>query len=385
MKFPTQISDLFGIRFPIFAFTHTREVVAAVSRAGGMGVYGAAPFTPERVEADLEWITDHVDGKPFGVDVMLPMRSAARELEGELADIEAALEAQIAPVHHEFVGKLIERFGIPPLSEAPPSPEDNRPGGRDWRTSWHDFRLGAVAQGGQLHAEIALRYPIKFLVSALGPPPPELVKEARQRNIKLGALIGSARHAQKQVQAGVDVVIAQGTEAAAHTGEISTMVLVPEVVDAVAPIPVLAAGGIGSGRQLAAALALGAHGVWMGSVWLASAESDEPDEVIDRLLAAKSSDTVRSPCRTGKPLRQLRSAWSDAWNEPDSPGCLGMPLQHLLTADAEERMHLHRRGDLTAIPVGQIVGRMTERPSSAQVIDRLVRECSNALATLQGE
>lgn len=383
MEFPSRICDLFGIRYPIFAFTHTREVVAAVSRAGGLGIYGAAPFAPERVDTDLAWIAAQLDGEPFGVDVMLPLQSEGSDLAGSLAEIEAELDQQIPAGHRTFVEELTQRFEIGPLADAPTPPEDPRPGGRGWRSSWHDFRLGAVAHGGQVHAQVAMKHPIALLVSALGPPSASLVEDARRRNIKLGALVGSARHAQRQVAAGVDVIVAQGTEAAAHTGEISTMVLVPEVVDAVAPVPVLAAGGIGDGRQMAAAFALGAQGAWMGSVWLTCAESDEPPEVIDRLIAAGSGDTVRSTCRTGKPLRQLRCAWTDAWDDPGSPGSLPMPLQHLLTAEAEERMHRHHRGDQTTIPVGQVVGRLNARPGAAEVVAQLVDDYTATIDALR--
>ncbi|MBO0732202.1 MAG: nitronate monooxygenase, partial [Acidimicrobiaceae bacterium] len=169
---------------------------------------------------------------------------------------------------------------------------------------------------------------------------------------------------------GVDIIVAQGHEAGGHTGEVSTMVLVPEVVDAVAPTPVLAAGGIGSGRQMAAAMALGAEGVWTGSIWLTTAESDTAPQVIDKLLTASSRDTVRSRCMTGKPARQLRTAWTDAWESEESPGTLPMPLQYMLTADAQRRIARSGQRDLVGMPVGQIVGSMQHvRPVRDVVYD----------------
>jgi NAD(P)H-dependent flavin oxidoreductase YrpB (nitropropane dioxygenase family) len=375
----TRITAMFGIEAPIFAFTHCRETVAAVSRAGGMGIYGASTFSPERVDADLAWIAANVDGKPFGVDLMMPQRSDGKGTTDDAAVLEAMLAEGIPQQHREFTEGLLQRFEVPDLASAPPPPADDRPGGRGWRTSWYEFRLGAVETGARLQLAAALRHPIAFLVTALGAPPADVRELARRRGIKLGALVGSARHARQQVDAGIDVVIAQGTEAAAHTGEISTLVLVPEIARAVAPVPVLAAGGIGSGEQLAAALALGAEGAWTGSIWLACSESDEPAEVVERLLAARASDTLRSRCRTGKPLRQLKSAWSAAWEDPSAPPMLGMPSQHLLTAEAEQRIHRHGRADLTTIPVGQVVGSMNAVQPAAEIVRTLVADCEQAL------
>ena len=378
----TRLTQMFGIEAPIFAFTHCRETVAAVSRAGGMGIYGAAIVAPERVDSDLAWIAANVEGKPFGVDLMMPQKSDGKGTTAYAGALEEALRQGIPQAHRDFTASLLEQFQVPGLDTAPPVEDDGRPGGRGWRHSWYDFKLGAVETGARLQLEAALRHPIAFLVTALGTPPPDVRALARARGMKLGALVGSAKHARQHVEAGVDVIIAQGTEAAAHTGEISTLVLVPEIARAVAPVPVLAAGGIGSGEQLAAALALGAEGAWTGSIWLACAESDEPPEVVERLLAARSSDTLRSRCRTGKPLRQLKSPWSAAWEGPDSPGMLPMPTQHILTAEAEERIQRHRRADLTTIPVGQVVGAMDSVRPAAEILQALVTDCARTIARM---
>lgn len=376
----TRVTEMFGIEAPIFAFTHCRETVAAVSRAGGMGIYGAATFAPDRVDADLAWIAANVDGKPFGVDLMMPQKSDGKGTTEDAGELEAALQHGIPQAHRDFTNALLDHFKVPGLDTAPPVESDGRPGGRGWRHSWYEFKLGAVETGARLQLEAALRHPIAFLVTALGTPPPDVRALARSRGIKLGALVGSAKHARQHIEAGVDVIIAQGTEAAAHTGEISTLVLVPEIAKAVAPVPVLAAGGIGTGEQLAAALALGAEGAWTGSIWLTCAESDEPSEVVERMLAARSSDTLRSRCRTGKPLRQLKSPWSAAWEGPSSPGMLAMPTQHVLTAEAEERIHRHGRADLTTIPVGQIVGAMNTVRPAADIVRALVADCEMTIA-----
>jgi NAD(P)H-dependent flavin oxidoreductase YrpB (nitropropane dioxygenase family) len=200
--------------------------------------------------------------------------------------------------------------------------------------------------------------------------------------VKVAALVGSKEHARKQVEQGVDVIVAQGTEAGGHCGEISTMVLVPEVVDAVAPVPVVAAGGIGSGRQLAAALALGAQAGWAGSIWLTTVEGQIDDAVTRKLLAATSSDTVRSRAISGKPARQLRTTWSEAWDDPKGPGALPMPLQFLLTAEAVARIHRHAhetgKDDLVTSPVGQIVGSMNALRPVVTVLDEIERELAAA-------
>jgi NAD(P)H-dependent flavin oxidoreductase YrpB (nitropropane dioxygenase family) len=209
-----------------------------------------------------------------------------------------------------------------------------------------------------------------------GPPPADLVARAHDNDVLVAALAGTTEHALRHVAAGVDLIVAQGTEAGGHTGEVATMVLVPEIVDAVGAVPVLAAGGIGRGRQVAAALALGAEGVWCGSVWLTTEEAETPSVVRDKFLAASSSDTVRSRSLTGKPARMLRTAWTDEWEEPGAPAPLGMPLQSALVAGPQLRINAAagqpdtRARDLATYFVGQIVGSLNRvRPTRAVVLD----------------
>src|SRR5438477_8410876 len=166
-----------------------------------------------------------------------------------------------------------------------------------------------------------------------------MIERTHTPAVVVAALAGRKAHAERHKPAGVDLIVAQGTEAGGHTGEISTMVLVPEVVEAVKPVPVLAAGGIGSGRQIAAAMALGAEGVWCGSVWLTTTEAETHPAVQQKFLAATSSDTVRSRSLTGKPARMLRSAWTDEWAKPDAPDALPMPLQTMLVIPAQHRIN----------------------------------------------
>ncbi|HEY7201728.1 MAG TPA: nitronate monooxygenase family protein [Candidatus Dormibacteraeota bacterium] len=361
----TALCDEFGIEFPIFAFSHCRDVVAAVSKAGGLGVLGALAFSNDQLEVELAWIDEHVEGRPYGVDVVMPASSAGAGLGGP--DLAAQLDAMIPEGHRQYVEEVLDRHGVPPLPADVPKPRG---------------LLGWTDQGARSQVEVAMAHPIRLLVSALGPPPADVVARCRERGIRVAALVGSADHARKQVEAGVDLIVASGTEAGGHTGEISTIVLVPEVVDAVHPVPVLAAGGIGDGRQVAAVLALGAQGAWTGSIWLTTTESDVGPVVMDKLLKAGSRDTVRSRALTGKPARQLRTPWTDAWDDPKGPGPLPMPLQFMLTAEAQTRIGRSGNPALAGSPVGQIVGRMNRVRSTRDVIFELVEGAVAAVERL---
>jgi len=236
--------------------------------------------------------------------------------------------------------------------------------------------------------DVAFRHPIRLLASALGSPPEWLVQDAHQRGVKVAALAGAVKHARAHAAVGVDLVIAQGTEAGGHTGDVSTLVLVPQVVDAVAPIPVLAAGGIATGRQMAASLALGAAGVWCGSVWLTTRESETPPAVKERMLAASSEDTVRTRSFTGKPCRVLRSEWTNAWEAPDAPAPLPMPLQSMLSDRPRRRVEAvaERPGspavDLLSPFIGQVVGQMNAVRPARQVVLDMVEELVDAWMTV---
>ena len=363
----TKICDMLDIEFPILAFSHCRDVVAAVTRSGGYGVLGAAAHSPEQLDIDLKWISEEVGDRPFGVDIIVPANYQGKE-DGEL-DI-STLSDMIPLTHRDFLNGILERYDVPPL------PETDSGQSRRGDTSAPMTYSQAIPL-----MDVAFSHPISLIVNALGPPPPDMIERAHSQGIKVGALAGKKAHAVRHVAVGVDLIIAQGHEAGGHTGEIATMVLVPEVVDAVAPVPVLAAGGIGSGRQMAAALALGAEGVWCGSVWLTTQEAETHPVVKEKFLAATSSDTLRSRSRTGKPARQLRSAWTDEWEGPDSPGTLGMPLQPMLVAEASRRidraaMNPQNEGavKLANYFVGQIVGSMNESKRTDRVVIEMVED-----------
>lgn len=361
----TELCRTLGLEFPIVAFSHCRDVVAAVSNAGGLGVLGISGSSVDELDRELSWIEDAIGSRPYGVDVLLPAPAT---------EASVSVEDLIPAAHKEFVADLLARYGVPPL-----------PDGGSVRTV-----SSALAAHGVALIEAALEHRVGLVASALGPPPPEMVALAHGRGVPVAALVGKREHAERQRDAGVDIIVAQGYEAGGHVGEIGTMVLVPEVVDAVAPLPVLAAGGIASGRQLAAALALGAQGAWTGSVWLTTQEAETHPAVVAKFLRATSSDTIRSRATTGKPARQLRTAWTDEWENPANPDPLPMPLQTILTADARARIQrgAHKpdsgAGALITYFVGQVVGSLrTVRPARRVLLD-MVEEYVEVVQRLGG-
>jgi NAD(P)H-dependent flavin oxidoreductase YrpB (nitropropane dioxygenase family) len=329
-------------------------------------VLGCVRFNdPAELDAVLDWMDANTDGRQYGVDVVMPARVPA---EGAVRD----LEELIPPGHRDFVERTLLDLGVPPLP-------DGAPGG--------EGVIGWLHSIARRHVEVALAHPARLIANALGPPPADVIASAHDRGMLVAALAGKAQHARGQVAGGVDIVVAQGYEAGGHTGEIGSMVLIPEIVDAVGDrVPVLAAGGIGCGRQIAAALALGAAGVWMGSAWLLTREYElttSATAVQQALLAATSSDTVRSRIYSGKPARLLRNRWTAAWEQPGAPAPLPMPLQNVLVAQAHQRLMRAGAPDVVPMPAGQIVGRITEIRPVADVIATLVRETGEALDRLR--
>ena len=361
----TPLCDLFGLEHPIVGFSPSEHVAAAVSRAGGLGVLGAVRFNdPAELDKTLDWMDAHTDGRPYGIDVVMPARVPT---EGAAKDLDELIPEQ----HKDFVQDTLLKLGVPPL------PDDAQAA---------DGVLGWLHSIARQHVEVALAHPARLIANALGPPPPDVIASAHERGMLVAALAGTAEHARRQVASGVDIVVAQGYEAGGHTGEIGSMVLIPEVVDAVqAQATVLAAGGIGCGRQIAAALALGAAGVWMGSAWLATEEyatTTNAPAVTEAVLAATSSDTVRSRIYSGKPARLLKNRWTDAWEQPGAPEPLGMPLQNLLVSEAHQRLIRSGRPEVVPMPAGQIVGRITEVRPVAAVMADLIKEAHQTLEKL---
>ncbi|BBH69904.1 monooxygenase [Actinoplanes sp. OR16] len=364
----TALTDLLGVDHPVVGFNRSPAVVAAVTNAGGFGVLAGSAFTPAELDAQLSWIEEQVGGRPYGVDLLVPEKLVAGEV--------AALRAQIPEEHFAFVAELLDRYDIP---QAATSGEE---AGR--------FAANLDPAGAAALLDVAFRHDITLFANALGAPPPGVVERCKAAGVVVAALVGQAKHARRQLDAGVDLLIAQGTEAGGHTGTIATMVLTPEIVEIAGDRPVLAAGGIASGSQMAAALALGAAGVWTGSVWLSSEEDVANQAIKSKFLAATSSDTLRSPTRTGKPARQLRTAWHDAWEAAGSPRPLPMPLQPLLVAEAWQRIDAAAQDghpgalELESFFIGQVVGGFTEVRPAAEILRDLVTGCEQRIRALNG-
>jgi NAD(P)H-dependent flavin oxidoreductase YrpB (nitropropane dioxygenase family) len=374
----TAATEMLDIEFPIFAFSHCRDVVAAVSKAGGLGVLGAVAHSPKQLEIDLDWIENEVGDRPYGVDLIVPAKYAGDSDGGySMEDIRNL----IPDTHREFVDDILARYDVPPLTD---------PGDANRGTYGRDGDAPFSAKNAMPQLDIALAHDTAFVANALGPPPQFLIDRCKEEGKLIGALAGRPQHAERHQAAGVDIIIAQGSEAGGHTGEIGSMVLIPEIVDAV-DIPVLGAGGIGRGRQMAAAMALGAQGVWCGSVWLTTDEAETHPAVKQKFLAASSADTIRSRSLTGKHARMLKSAWTEEWERDDTPDPLGMPMQPILTNEAQQRINraANTAGSgaeqLANYFVGQIVGTMNQPKSAAAVVIEMIEEFIDAVESLSGQ
>ncbi|GAA4761636.1 NAD(P)H-dependent flavin oxidoreductase [Novosphingobium ginsenosidimutans] len=370
------VCRLTGCEFPLFAFSHCRDVVVAVSKAGGFGVLGATRFTPEQLEEELAWIDAHIDGAPYGVDVLVPEIVDPRVAEFQDNEQRAAA---ISEQHRQFTVELLGQYGVDV------SPQE---------VVRYEGRAGITPENGYAQMEVAFRHPIKLIANALGIAPPKMIEEGKKRGVPVAALVGAKEHALRQAAAGVDIIVAQGTEAGGHCGEVSTLVLIPEVVRALKgagyDIPVLAAGGIMTGAQMAGMMAAGAQGAWTGSVWLATTESETSEAFRDKMVAARSRDTVRSRSRTGKPARQLKTAWHEAWDAPDGPGPLPMPLMGMVSEPAFQRIEKsvvngnEAARDLVSYFVGQGVGLIDQIRSAKGVVQDFREEFVEAIGELNG-
>ncbi len=370
------VCRLTGCEFPLFAFSHCRDVVVAVSKAGGFGVLGATRFTPEQLEEELAWIDAHIDGAPYGVDVLVPEIVDPRVAEFQDNEQRAAA---ISEQHRKFTSELLGQYGVDV------SPQE---------VVRYEGRAGITPENGYAQMEVAFRHPIKLIANALGIAPPRMIEEGKKRGVPVAALVGAKEHALRQAAAGVDIIVAQGTEAGGHCGEVSTLVLIPEVVRALKgagyDIPVLAAGGIMTGAQMAGMMAAGAQGAWTGSVWLATTESETSEAFRDKMVAARSRDTVRSRSRTGKPARQLKTAWHEAWDSAQGPGPLPMPLMGMVSEPAFQRIEKsvvngnEAARDLVSYFVGQGVGLIDQVRSAKGVVQDFREEFVEAVGELNG-
>tara|TARA_B100000029_G_scaffold179702_1_gene177252 strand:- start:1948 stop:3072 length:1125 start_codon:yes stop_codon:yes gene_type:complete len=360
MKSP--ICDLLDIEFPLIAFSHCRDVVVQVSKAGGFGVLGAARYSIEDLEVELNWIDENIDGMPYGIDLIAPTSMDVTEENETVDDIQKRVPEQ----HKEFASGILERHKI------------------DTTDVYKGYKRSSFLTSGMAGnvIDVAFSHPIKMIANALGVPPTYMIDIARQKGVATAALIGTKEHALKQVQAGVDIVVASGTEAGGHCGDVPTMVLIPEVCGALEGlgVPVLAAGGIVTGKQMAACMAMGAAGVWTGSVWLTSAESDTPPVLKEKMLKASSRETIRSRSRTGKHSRQLRSQWTDAWEADGAPQPLPMPLQSQVTeaplARVTKLAEVGHEGanQLVTSWIGQGVGLMNTTQSAKTIVYEFMQD-----------
>jgi NAD(P)H-dependent flavin oxidoreductase YrpB (nitropropane dioxygenase family) len=366
----TALCDQLGIEFPIFAFTHCRDVVVAVSKAGGFGVLGAVGFTPEQLEIELNWIDEHIGDHTYGVDIVIPNKYEGMDSNLSADELAKMLVDMVPQEHLDFARKILTDHGVPLTAE------DNE--------STLQL-LGWTEATATPQVEVALKHPkMTLIANALGTPPKDMIEHIHAEGRKVAALCGSPSQARKHADAGVDIIIAQGGEAGGHSGEVGSIVLWPQVVKEVAPVPVLAAGGIGSGQQIAAALALGTQGAWTGSQWLMVEEAENTPVQQAAYVKAGSRDTVRSRSFTGKPARMLRNDWTDAWENPDNPKPLGMPLQFMVSGLAVAATHKYpdETVDVAFNPVGQVVGQFTKVEKTSAVIERWVQEYLEATNTL---
>ena len=373
MKSP--ICEMLEIEFPLVAFSHCRDVVVAVSKAGGCGVLGAVGMSPEQLEKELKWIDDHIDGKPYGVDVLIPNKMVGKD---EKFDPEK-LAKMIPQEYADFRADVLEKHGID-------SPEL-----REIDTAGSGFAENTQSDGAKALLDVAFNHPIKIIANALGVPPDWMIEMGKENNCKVAALLGTAKHAINQVKAGVDILVVSGTEAGGHCGSVSTMVLIPEVYEAIQPygdVPILAAGGIVTGKQMAAAMAMGASGAWCVSVWLTTIESEVDPIVKEKMVAANSSQTVRSRSRTGKHSRQLVTPWTEAWESETAPEPLPMPLQPMVAEPALQKVNKLAAGghdgakDLATYWVGQGVGLMNQSISASAVVQEFKEDFINAYERL---
>ena len=371
----SKICELLDIEFPLVAFTHCRDVVVAVSKAGGCGVLGAVGMSPEQLEKELKWIDEHIDGKPYGVDVLIP-----NKMEGKDEKFDAEKLASMIPQEYaDFRADVLENHDIP-------SPEL-----RSIDTAGSGFAANTKSDGAKALLDVAFNHPIKLIANALGVPPDWMLEMGKENDVKVAALLGTAQHAINQVKAGVDILVVSGTEAGGHCGSVSTMVLIPEVYEAIQPygdVPILAAGGIVTGKQMAAAMTMGASGAWCGSVWLTTIESEVDPIIKEKMVAANSSQTVRSRSRTGKHSRQLVTPWTDAWESDKAPEPLPMPLQPMVAEPALQKVNKLAAGghdgakDLATYCVGQGVALMNQSISASDVVQEFKEDFISAYERL---
>ena len=358
----TPLCDKLGIEYPVVAFTHCKDVAVAVINSGGFAVLGEALHTPDEIAADIKWIRERIGGKPFGIDLVLPASMPAEKSVAELL-------AMIPQEQRDFEQHIKRKYNVPDPKIAP---NIHVWGGLDQKRAMD-----------QLEVIFDERVPV--FASGLGSPA-FLLKRAHELGIQVWGLVGKPRQAKRQIEAGTDVIIAQGFDAAGHTGNIGTFSIVPQVVDAArgTGVPVIAAGGVTTGRHLAAALALGADGVWTGSLWLTSRESDLNMPLKERLLEAETEDTMYSDCISGYTMRTTRSPWHDEWMSDAAPEVLKPPLQMILSSNYIQGSLDYQRKDLMTEAAGQGIHYIKEMKPARQILSDIVEEALDVFDRFAG-
>jgi NAD(P)H-dependent flavin oxidoreductase YrpB (nitropropane dioxygenase family) len=357
----TKLCEMLGIEYPIIAFTHCKDVAVAVINSGGFAVLGEAMHPPDEIAADIQWIRERVEGRLFGIDLVLPASSPLKATLDEL-------EAKIPETHRNFAREIKKKYDVPD----PKGP-----------IALHQWG-GLNQEMARAQLEVLLDERVPVICSGLGSPV-FILDAAHERGIKVFGLVGKTRQARRQLEAGVDAIIAQGYDAAGHTGTMGTFSIVPEVVSIAGNTPIIAAGGVTTGRHLAAALCLGASGVWTGTLWLASRESDVDMIFKEKLLAATAEDTSYSDCISGMTMRVLKCPWTEEWAKPEAPAVLPPPYQMLLSAEYLQGANDHRRGDLMTEGAGQGVGFVTSMKPARQIVFDVVEEALDAFEALTVE
>jgi NAD(P)H-dependent flavin oxidoreductase YrpB (nitropropane dioxygenase family) len=359
-KLHNSICEEYGIKYPVFGFAHSINATIAITNAGGLGVFGGTRSTPEEIEEAMATIRAAVGDKPFGIDLVMPPGMPEH-------DNRDAIEAEIPADHRSFVNGIIKKYQVPAATKAGMRSRFVR------STEMEDQQLDAVMSSS-----------VDLFACGIGAPP-RAMDRARSLGKKTCALVGSPHHMQRAMQTGIDLVVAQGYDAGAHTGQIGTFSLIPQIVEAAEGLPVLAAGGVATGRHIAASLMLGAVGVWIGTAWLTTKEHEDHMSPLNqkKLLEAGAGDTVISRADSGKTLRQIRSAWSMEWSSDDAPAPLKMPYQDILVGDLLGAIDEHEIEALTHSPAGQGIGWFNEVKSVDEVMQELVLEAEETLGSFQ--
>ncbi len=357
----TKLCDLLGVEYPIVAFTHCKDVAAAVINAGAFAVLGQTQSTPDEIEANIKWLRERIGDKPFGIDLVFPASVPAK---ATIAD----LLAQIPREQQEFADDIAARYNIPEPKKTPEL-----------------YELGWMErETPHKQLEVVLEERVPVIASGLGNPD-FFIPTAHERGMQVWGLVGKQRQAKKELEAGVDVIVAQGIDAAGHTGSVGTFSIVPQVRAIAGDTPVLAAGGITTGRHLAGAIALGAAGVWTGTVWLPSRESDVDMRMKERLVAATSDDTTYSACVSGFTMRTLKSKWHEEWARPDAPKPAPAPYQLMLFAKMHQSAFDWDLREFMTEAAGQGVGFVNSMKPARQIVSDMVDEAYEVFEEMYGE